>query len=140
MDLDWDDAPFASVAVADEVGKLPVKAATTKSSASASGATCFCSARRCGLCTWQRLGEKWRSVFLLDPNEPQRGSWLDARVAKGLWGLGCTVCASADVKSAFARFSVRFVQKSELEKHEASEAHQRATGSVPPRALNTKLS
>lgn len=78
---------------------------------------------------WARLGSQWRLAFPIDNRFPDRGSWLDTRLIKGAWTLGCKVCAAAGNVGNFPAYKVCTVsalQVANFKKHAAAPHHKSA--------------
>ena len=71
-----------------------------------------------------RLWRKWQSEFQIDPDKPELGSWLDhGNAGDGEFGIGCRICAQAQVVNAFAEYKVRHVGKIGLVRHSRRKVH-----------------
>ena len=71
-----------------------------------------------------RLWRKWQSEFQIDPDKPELGSWLDhGSAGDGEFGIGCRICAQAQVVNAFAEYKVRHVGNIGLVRHSRSKVH-----------------
>ena len=80
---------------------------------------------------WQRLGEKWQGVFLVQAGSPELGSWVDPRFTKnGSVTLGCRCCSFARVVlGSFANYrcsTARAMQSENFKKHQRSHTHKSA--------------
>ena len=94
---------------------------------------------------WQRLGEKWQGVFLVQAGSPELGSWVDPRFTKnGSATLGCRCCSFARVVlGSFANYrcsTARAMQSEEnFKKHQRSHTHKSAVltflADIPDEAL-----
>ena len=83
---------------------------------------------------WESNKQKWQDAHPIDPKRPHLGSWLDATVTGGLWGIGCKVCnESKGASTAFARFEIRSLngmQSQNFRNHALSKVHIQAVATV----------
>ena len=71
-----------------------------------------------------RLWRKWQREFQIDPNKPELGSWLDhGNAGDGEFGIGCRICAKAQLVNAFAEYKVRHVGRRGLARHSSGKGH-----------------
>ena len=79
-----------------------------------------------GQAKWKRLAKKWSTIFLLDPADAKKGTWLDSAWSKGL-AVGCKCCKAAGDDGPFGRYAIQTcgqLQAIKFQRHQQSEKHK----------------